>query len=270
MFRWRELDDGGLAGVDGDNWWHVSVSGENVRVSGNGTQDQFRKLFRMDQDWAAHRSAVIAKAPELAPMMGLLPGLRLMDSSDPVEVLFSFLCSSNNHLPRIKAMVASLALLGAPLGVVQGELFHRFPNVERIAELTESELREKGFGYRAATIPVAAKQIVEMGGSPWLKALKSVPYHRARSELLELAGVGPKLADCICLYGLGHTEAVPVDTHVWQVAARLWFPEFKNASLTTRRYAQVAEALQSRLGTLAGWAHQFLFYENLLNWRKRS
>lgn len=38
-------------------------------------------------------------------------------------------------------------------------------------------------------------------------------YREAHEQLLELQGVGPKVADCICLMGLGWGEAVPVDTH---------------------------------------------------------
>ena len=38
-------------------------------------------------------------------------------------------------------------------------------------------------------------------------------YREAHGQLLELQGVGPKVADCVCLMGLGWGEAVPVDTH---------------------------------------------------------
>ncbi len=38
-------------------------------------------------------------------------------------------------------------------------------------------------------------------------------YRRAHEAVLELQGVGPKVADCVCLMGLGWGEAVPVDTH---------------------------------------------------------
>ena len=42
-------------------------------------------------------------------------------------------------------------------------------------------------------------------------------YPSARTELLKLCGVGAKVADCICLFGLHHLEAFPIDTHIRQV-----------------------------------------------------
>jgi len=269
VFRWRELPDGRLLGADGDNWWLVTFADDAYVAEGNGDSAAWGRYFRSDEDWPAHGSAVRRLAPELAPYMDTLPGLRLLRPGDAVEETFSFLCTSNNHLGRISGMVGALAAYGPTLASVEGYEVHRFPTVERISEIPESELRQKGFGYRAATIPVAARQIVERGGKAWLDGLKETDYPQARLELLQLSGVGPKLADCICLFALDHTEAVPVDTHVWQAATRLYFPELAGTSLTEKRYRQVGDHFRDKLGDLAGWAHQFLFYENLLNWRRR-
>lgn len=269
VFRWKVLSEGSLFGVDGPNWWHVQPNETSATVEGTGDAVDFRRFFRMDEDWPAAEATVREQCPELAPYMDGLPGLRLLQPSDPVEETFCFLCTSNNHLSRIHAMVDKLASYGPSIAEYEGTVYHQFPAVERIAQIDEADLREKGFGYRGKTIPLAAQQIVERGGSDWLQSLKRRPYSEARQELLHLHGVGPKLADCICLFALGHTEAVPVDTHIWQAACRLWFPEFVGTNLTAKKYALITESLQSRLGPLAGWAHQFLFYENLLNWRAR-
>lgn len=69
---------------------------------------------------------------------------------DPVECVFQFLCSSNNNIKRIEKMVWTLAGYGEPLGEVGGFVFHRFPTIERLADVSEQELRDAGFGYRSA------------------------------------------------------------------------------------------------------------------------
>lgn len=48
-----------------------------------------------------------------------------------------------------------------------------------------------------------------------------MPYPAAAEALQELHGVGPKVADCIALFSLDKLDAVPCDTHVWQVEGYL-------------------------------------------------
>ena len=100
----------------------------------------------------------------------------------------------------------------------------------------EAHLRELGFGYRAKYLWKTARMVVqkEEETEGWLEGLRNPErpklggkvgtagemqeggrdgYRRAHEELLALQGVGPKVADCVCLMGLGWGEAVPVDTH---------------------------------------------------------
>ena len=202
----------------------------------------------------ALQNEILEAAPELAPYVGGLPGFRLMRPSSPTEALFSFLCTSNNQILRITPMVRALAAYGEQ---------NFFPSVEELAKISEQELREKGFGYRAKTIPEAARQIMERGGEDWLGQLKQKPYDEAIEALLQLSGVGPKLADCICLFALDKMESVPVDTHVWQAACRVYFPEFEGKSVTAARYKAIGDHLRTRFEHRAAWVQQFLFYGNL-------
>ncbi|HXH61451.1 MAG TPA: hypothetical protein VNI20_08840, partial [Fimbriimonadaceae bacterium] len=234
----------------------------------NATQREFGELFRLDEDLGEITAEIASKAPELKPYICAIPGLRVMKPSDVVEETFCFLCTANNNLKRILQMVRALATEGEPMDEVEEVTVHRFPTIEVIAALDEHELRAKGFGYRARTIPSIARQIVERGGEEWLKKQKEAPYADAHRRLTGIAGIGPKLADCICLFALHHTEAVPVDTHLWQAATRHYFPQWKGKSLTDVRYRAVGDHFRDRFGALAGWAHQYLFYDNMMNWRE--
>ena len=80
----------------------------------------------------------------------------------------------------------------------------------------------------------------------------------------EMRGVGRKIADCVCLFSLDKDESVPVDTHVKQLAQRLWLPELRGKSITEAGLQASVQAFAERYGPLAGWAQQFLFYEDLL------
>ncbi len=126
--------------------------------------------------------------------------------------------------------------------------------------------KHASLGFRGENIRNAARHIVDRGEG-WLVGLRDLPYFDAREQLLSMRGVGRKIADCVCLFALDKDEAVPVDTHIRQLAHRLFLPDMKAKSVTDGVYARVVEAFRERYGELAGWAQQFLYYEDLLRSR---
>ncbi len=146
----------------------------------------------------------------------------------------------------------------------------------------EAHLRELGFGYRAKYLARTAFIVAEEKPPGWLDNLSNNPdiqteddlkdfqeagragYRKAHEELLQLQGVGPKVADCVCLMGLGWDEAVPVDTHVWQIAQKDYnFGKGRHRSLTKAIYDAVGDHFRSLWGKEAGWAHSVLFAADL-------
>ena len=271
MFRWVVLGDNSWLGVDGANWYKVeSESSGHYRIESNALKGDFISLFRLDTDLAEVRVQLKNRGPELEPYLDCLPGLRLMRPTSVRETLFCFLCTANNHLSRITQMIQKLGAYGDPLYEVADRKLTVMPSLETIAAIEEAELRAAGFGYRAATIPRVAHQILDRGGESWLDLLKTLSYEEAHRELVSLHSVGPKLADCIALYGLQHLDSAPIDTHLWQALVRLYFPEWQGKALTDAKYKEASTFLRGRFGELAGYAQQYLYYENLLNWRSRK
>jgi N-glycosylase/DNA lyase len=190
-------------------------------------------------------------------------------------------------------MVDKLCLNYGPLvGHIDSRPFHDFPLPHALAgDGVEAALRGLGFGYRAGYLARTARA-VDGHGPAWLDALRnperpafqgSAPkpagplveggrpgYRGAHERLLELQGVGPKVADCVCLMGLGWGEAVPVDTHVWQIAQRDYrFGKGKHSSLTKATYDAVANRFRELWGVEAGWAQSVLFTANLKAFSER-
>lgn len=92
----------------------------------------------------------------------------------------------------------------------------------QLSQFTEPQLRELGWGYRAPRLVAAVRKLVTLGGDDWLSRLAPMPLHEVRVALQQLAGVGPKVADCICLFStLQQHAAIPVDTHCWYDVMRL-------------------------------------------------
>jgi N-glycosylase/DNA lyase len=178
---------------------------------------------------------------------------------------------------------------GPLIGHIDDKPMHDFPPPEALTGAgVESHLRELGFGYRAGYIAKTAKIVANERPKGWLESLsnpeifnddldlRALPeggrdgYRNAHEELLQLQGVGPKVADCVCLMGLGWGESVPVDTHVWQIAQRDYkFGKGKHKSLTKATYDAVGDHFRGLWGKEAGWAHSVLFAADLKTFSER-
>ena len=235
-------------------------------------------LTTLYQQWSASDPNFAKRAPKFT-------GVRIL-KQDAWEALVGFICSSNNNIARISQMVHKLCVhYGALLGHLDDEAYHDFPPPHALAEDgVEAKLRALGFGYRAKYLHQTAC-IIASKSPGWLDSLRNpespllgaqstsagdwtpqgrAGYRTAHDELLTLQGVGPKVADCVCLMGLGWGEAVPVDTHVWQIAQRDYrFGKGKHATLTKATYDAVGDKFRSLWGKEAGWAHGVLFTADL-------
>eukprot|EP00227_Mantoniella_beaufortii_P002988 CAMPEP_0197607606 /NCGR_PEP_ID=MMETSP1326-20131121/47435_1 /TAXON_ID=1155430 /ORGANISM="Genus nov. species nov., Strain RCC2288" /LENGTH=215 /DNA_ID=CAMNT_0043175681 /DNA_START=8 /DNA_END=651 /DNA_ORIENTATION=- len=148
--------------------------------------------------------------------------------------------------------------------------FYSFPTVSQLCGATEEALRGLGFGYRAKFITgsVAALADKAGGADEYLATLRNdLPYKEAQVALAELPGVGPKVASCVCLFALDKHGAIPVDTHVWQLAIEHYTPALEGKSLTPRLMDAVEGAIVGVFGAYAGWAHNTLFIAELAHVR---
>lgn len=265
VFRWHLLD-GEWAGMVGDCLLTVSPTGTRwyLRALGGESSQIFRHLFRLEVDLKRVHAQLVRCDSRWQRWIHALPGLRLLRWASAEECLFSFLCTPANNLPRITGMIERLCMrYGDPLIEWCGRRWHTFPSSEVIAQANQSTLRELGFGYRARTLIRVAKALQERGAG-WLDQLKALPYQQAKNELMQLPGVGAKIADCVLLFGLDQPLAVPIDTHLWQAMQEWLLPDLRHKSLTVRTYQQVVDWFHDRFGEWTGWAHQYLFTAHLL------
>lgn len=189
-------------------------------------------------------------------------GVRML-RQDPWENLISFICSSNNNIKRISQMCDNLCLhFGDFITSHEGIDYYSFPTPEVLAKTgTEEKLRDLSFGYRAKYIYKTA-QMVHSSKQDLFK-LRELPYEEAHAELLKFTGVGPKVADCVCLMSLDKHDAIPVDTHVYQIAKRDYKLKSKGDTVTKQTYEIVRKFFVGIWGPYAGWAQSVLFAADL-------
>jgi len=299
-FRWRKSDQGiwsmALHGrilylhQDSENlYYHTPLASDTKKDTSlpliNHYLNLQPNLSQLYKSWSSADPVFARTAPKFT-------GIRIL-RQDAWEALVGFICSSNNNIIRISQMVDKLCRNYGPLiGEIEGETYYDLPTPQAlIGDEVEGKLRELGFGYRAKYIAQTAKMVVDKGGTEWLDSLRNPEspilgvkeksatewkvegrdgYRAAHQALMELQGVGPKVADCVCLMGLGWGEAVPVDTHVWQIAQRDYkFGKGKHSSLTKIMYDAVGNKFRTLWGKEAGWAHSVLFTADLRAFSER-
>ncbi|XP_014274183.1 uncharacterized protein Ogg1 [Halyomorpha halys] len=237
----------------------------NIDFVKDKLEDFIRSYLRLEEPLEEYYNDWGKKDTKFNSIAEKCYGIRILNQH-PVENLFSFICSSNNNIIRISSMVEKLcSLYGTFLCTHDGKEYFSFPEISKLTgEDVDAALRKAGFGYRAKFIQQSAKMLESLGGLEWLLKLKECSYKEAKAELIKLPGIGPKVADCICLMSLGHMEALPVDTHVFQIASHGYMPHLKSVkNVTDKIYNEIGDYFRKLYGPLAGWAHTVLFCGDL-------
>ncbi|MCH8802271.1 MAG: DNA-3-methyladenine glycosylase 2 family protein, partial [Chloroflexi bacterium] len=136
-----------------------------------------------------------------------------------------------------------------------------FPSPADLAEAGEAELRRLGLGFRAPYVDQAARAVLD--GELDLPALVRAPYPEAKAALMEIKGIGSKIADCIAVFSLDKLEAFPIDVWIRRALSEWYFPGQK-----TPPDRVLLEWAQEHFGRYGGYAQQYLFHGQRL--RKKA
>ena len=217
-------------------------------------ENEFTSRFRVRDDMEKIYSEINTD-PFMDSAIRHYNGMRLT-LNDPWETTICFILSQYNNLKRIRKIVLEVKRRygeRAPDGSIG------FPKPERIMALSERELMECGMGFRAKYIKSAAQMCTD---SIDLKVLGGKDYDTVKSSLMEINGVGEKVADCIALMGYGKMEAFPIDVWVKRTLEKVYF---KGRDKKINRLMDFAE---ERWGANRGYAQQYIFW-NGMNMVKR-
>ena len=255
-------DKDGGAGDEGGGritWGRTTEGGttEKTLIIDNCPAEDFDKKWRnyldLDRDYGKIKAGLLGEQIQKAAEYGY--GIRIL-RQEFWESLISFIISQNNNIPRIKGCIESLAEnFGEKICDYRGKTYYALPEAERLAELSEKDLAICRLGYRAPYLIKTAQKVLENGGTEAVEAkLRACGnFDEAEEALREYPGVGPKVASCIALFGLGFLEAFPIDVWMRRVMNRLYGMEEKDVR-SMSLYAK------ENFGEYGGIAQQYLFY----------
>lgn len=249
VFHWDAEGDG-YVGLIGERAVYVEQRGPQLFITGVGAREAVH-YFALDHPLRE----ICAAFPDDVAMCAARDycrGLRII--RQPIwECLASFITSSMKQVAHIRQMTRALReRFGARRQLLDLEL-HAFPSAERLAHVSEAELRACALGYRAGNLWRTAQLVRAREAN--LEAWRELPDEELRARLCGLPGVGPKVANCVMLFAYERLRAFPIDVWIERVLKQQYFPRARK--LTPQR---LREFCDSYFGEHGGYAQQYLFH----------
>ena len=237
-FRWKPDENGNWQGTVHGVCRSIRQERQGITILG-ANEEEFSSVwydyFDLGRDYDALKKD-FAECEILHEACEFAPGIRVLHQ-EPWEAFITFIISQNNNIARIKGIVERIC---AAFGSEIEEGIYAFPTPEQLSKAAAEDFVKLGCGYRAEYLVFAANEVES--GRLDLSALAKAPTSEARRRLLEVHGIGPKVADCVLLYGLGKTDCCPAD---------VWMKRVINT---------LGGSMPSCVKDYAGIAQQFLFH----------
>lgn len=211
-FRVKTYEDGNYRFITGEHVLYIRKEGESrysVSCSLEEWDNVWAGYFDLARDYAGLRGQKAFAGGFVQKAAAAGNGLRIL-RQDPWEMLVTFIISQRKNIPAIAKAVETLAEhYGRPVNAE--DTVFTFPTAEELAGATEEDFRKLGLGYRAPYVKDAVEKA--RSGELDLRAMESYDDGQLSDALMQVRGVGKKVADCVCLFGYGRLAKAPVD--VW-------------------------------------------------------
>lgn len=253
-FRWKAEDDGSYTGVAKGRVINVSREGNTVYLKNTNLED-FNKIwksyFDLDTDYAKIKNKLKSMDEYLEKATEFGWGIRIL-RQDPWEMLISFIISSNNRIPMIQKAISNLSReYGTYIGKFNGVDYYDFPAPEQLSKASIADIRACSTGFRDKYIKATTERVISENEDVY--NYENLGTEDCRKKLMEFNGVGPKVCDCIALFGMQKYDTFPVDVWVKRVMQEFYVED--DMSLPKiRKYAI------DKFEDLSGFAQQYLFY----------
>ena len=262
-FRWNKEEDGSYTGVFKNSVLNVKAENGNIIFKGicNGNiKDIVIDYFDLDTDYGKIKEELKKVDKYLEESINFGSGIRILNQ-DLWEMLISFIISANNNIPRIKGIIERMSKKYGKEIIYNKKTYYTFPTAQELSKASIEDLRSLGLGFRDKRIYETTQKIKNNEFN--LEQIKEIKDTNLIREKLEtLPGVGPKVADCILLFGLKRFEVFPIDVWVRRVMNDLYI---KKEDETTVNKKEIEELAKTKYKNLAGIAQQYLFY-----WRRET
>jgi N-glycosylase/DNA lyase len=243
-FRWRK-SNGEWKGIVAGKEVALNQVGDEVDVRTKLSDRAVRSYFRCDDD-IEQIFAEIGKDRYVAKLLQRYRGLRIL-RQDPWECSASYILATYANVPRIIQMVEKVC---RTFGTELSEGTYAFPSPEQILNKSV-KAGTCGLGYRCDRFVEFARSVHE--GAVDFQSLKRADYPDCVKKLVQLEGIGTKVADCVAIFSLDHLDAFPIDVRIGRALEQRYGVKGS--------YRKVSEWARGHFGPYAGYAQEYIYYD---------
>ena len=276
-FRWdriEEQDDSAFIGVVSNNVFKISEKEKEILGNDNlevikltdiyiettmeetAAKKFLEKYFNLSENYEDIKKKYSENYESLKKATEFAYGLRVL-KQDEFETIISFIISANNNIKRIKKIINNISMKCGKKIEFEGKEYFGFPNIEELRKLKEEDFKSLGAGFRAKYLESTVNKIYSDNLEKYIEKLNNLSNKELEKELLNLKGVGPKVANCIMLFGFNRIDSFPIDVWVKRVMQEEFFG---GEEVSNKKIEEFANTLYKK-----GLAQQYLFY-----WRREQ
>lgn len=274
-FRWdriEEQNDSAFIGVVSNNVFKISekeiLGNDNLEVikltdiyvettmEETAAKKFLEEYFNLSENYEDIKKKYSENYESLKKATEFAYGLRIL-KQDEFETIISFIISANNNIKRIKKIINNISMKCGKKIEFEGKEYYGFPSIEELRKLKEEDFKSLGAGFRAKYLESTVNKIYSDNLEKYIEKLNNLSNKELEKELLNLKGVGPKVANCIMLFGFNRIDSFPIDVWVKRVMQEEFFG---GEEVSNKKIEEFANTLYKK-----GLAQQYLFY-----WRREQ
>ncbi len=251
IFRFEELDDLSYDIILSDRVINIKQESNELIVKSSNMdniEEVIRNYFDLDYDYESINKKLLEIDKDNKEIIDGCLGLKMINEPK-IEVIISYILSSNNRVPQIKKALDNISKTYGQKVIFNNKEYYLFPTIEELSNCDIDTLRECKTGFRDKYIYEFVQKIINNEFD--INKIDNMDSKDALDYLLTLNGVGEKVASCILLFGYHRFDVFPIDT---------WVKKYMKDRYNIEGIEKIREFTRDKYKELSGIAIQYMFH----------
>ena len=251
IFRFDVENDGSYTVILKDRIVNLKFIGNELFVESNN-EDNLETIIidylDLKRDYESIDNFILSKESKLKTTVMESKGLKMVHSF-PFETSISYIISARNSVPSISRSVNILSEKYGTKTLFKDKTYYLFPTPQQLKNVSIKDYNDAKTGFRDKYLYEFVQRINSKEIN--LESINSMSTKEAFDYLLDIKGIGPKVASCILLFAYSRFDVFPIDTWVMKAANDLY---------GTSNIKEIEKITYDKFGEYVAIALQYMFH----------